>query len=110
MPLHAINTNQKLIGLVNRSAVSIHHFGNRALICPVAFILHERRPSWLIVGMRPRANRCHDVFRREPHVKSHRFKTHTEVKGWEKLMSVNRKRFRIEQALLGDAPIMMPAV
>src|SRR5437899_10284751 len=60
--------------------------------------------------MRPRANRCHDVFRREPHVKSHRFTTQAEVKGWEKLMSVNRKRFRIEQALLGDAPIGMPAV
>jgi hypothetical protein len=43
-PLHAINTNQNLIGLVNVSAVSIHHFGNRTLICPVAFILHERRP------------------------------------------------------------------
>mgnify|MGYP003508797877 CR=1 FL=1 len=25
-------------------------------------------------------------------------------------MSVNRKRFRIEQAILGDAPIVMPAV
>ena len=25
-------------------------------------------------------------------------------------MSVNRKRFRIEQALLGDAPIMMPGI
>src|SRR4029450_1981957 len=43
-PLRAINTNQNLIGLVNRSAVSIHHFGNRARICPVAFILHEPRP------------------------------------------------------------------
>jgi hypothetical protein len=43
-PLHAINTNQNLIGLVNRSGVSIHHPGNRARICPVAFILHERRP------------------------------------------------------------------
>ena len=60
--------------------------------------------------MQPRANRRHDAFRREPHVKSHRFKTQAEVKGWEKLMSVNRKRFRIEQALLGDAPIVMPAV
>jgi hypothetical protein len=30
--------------LVNGNGVSIHHFGNRALICPVAFILHERRP------------------------------------------------------------------
>ena len=42
-PPHAINTNQNLIGLVNRSAVSIHHIRDRALICPVAFILHERR-------------------------------------------------------------------
>ena len=25
-------------------------------------------------------------------------------------MSVNRKRFRIEQAILGDAPIVMPSV
>jgi hypothetical protein len=43
MPLHAINTDQNLIGLVNASAVSIHHFGNRARIWLVAFILHERR-------------------------------------------------------------------
>ncbi|WP_334446758.1 hypothetical protein [Bradyrhizobium sp. AZCC 1610] len=43
-PLHAINTNQNLIGLVNRSGVSIHHFGNGARICPVAFILRERAP------------------------------------------------------------------
>src|SRR6476620_6821385 len=41
-PLHAINTNQNLIGLVNGSAVAIHHPGNRARICPVAFILRER--------------------------------------------------------------------
>jgi hypothetical protein len=41
-PLHAINTNQNLIGLVNRSAVSIHHVSNRARIWPVAFILRER--------------------------------------------------------------------
>src|SRR5205085_3623013 len=62
-----------------------------------------------IVGMRPQAGRRHDVFRREPHVKSHCLE-HTRSKGWEKLMSVNRKRFRIEQAILGDAPIVMPAV
>jgi hypothetical protein len=43
-PLHAINTNQNLIGLVNASGVSIHHPGNRALICPLAFILRERAP------------------------------------------------------------------
>jgi hypothetical protein len=43
-PLHAINTNQNLIGLVNASTVSIHHPGNRALICPLAFILREREP------------------------------------------------------------------
>jgi hypothetical protein len=41
-PLHAINTNQNLIGLVNGSGVSIHHFGDCARICPVAFILRER--------------------------------------------------------------------
>jgi hypothetical protein len=75
MPLRANNTNQNLIGLVNGNAVSIHHFGKRARICPVAFILRERGSSWLIVGMRPRANRYHEAFRREPDVKSHRFKT-----------------------------------
>src|ERR1043166_7833619 len=32
------------------------------------------------------------------------------VLGWERTtMSVNRKRFRVEQAILGDAPMMMPA-
>jgi hypothetical protein len=41
-PLHAINTNQNLIGLVNGIGVSIHHLGNGALIWPVAFILRER--------------------------------------------------------------------
>jgi hypothetical protein len=43
-PLHAINTNQNLIGLVNRNAVSIHHVDNPARICTVAFILRERAP------------------------------------------------------------------
>src|SRR3954466_541228 len=43
-PLHATNTNQNLIGLVNRSAFSIHHVRSRARICPVAFILRERDP------------------------------------------------------------------
>jgi hypothetical protein len=42
-PLHAINTNENLIGLVNGNGVSIHHVANPALICPVAFILGERR-------------------------------------------------------------------
>jgi hypothetical protein len=40
-PLHAINTNQNLIGLVNRNRVSIHHPRNRARICLLAFILRE---------------------------------------------------------------------
>jgi hypothetical protein len=40
--LRANNTNQNLIGLVNGNGVSIHHVANRAWICPVAFILHER--------------------------------------------------------------------
>jgi chemotaxis protein CheZ len=31
-PLHAINTNENLIGLVNGNGVSIHHVANRALI------------------------------------------------------------------------------
>jgi hypothetical protein len=52
--LHAINTNQNLIGLVNRIGVSIHHVADRALICPVAFILRERAASWLIAGVRAR--------------------------------------------------------
>jgi hypothetical protein len=43
-PLHAINTNENLIGLVNGNGVSIHHVANGALICPVAFILGERGP------------------------------------------------------------------
>jgi hypothetical protein len=43
-PWHTINENQNLIGLVNRSGVSIHHFAKCALNSPTAFILHERRP------------------------------------------------------------------
>lgn len=49
----------------------------------------------------------HGAFPREPHVKSRRSTTR-KVKGWENLMSVNRKRFRIEQAIMGEAPISMP--
>src|SRR6476620_6932917 len=41
-PLHAINTNENLIGLVNRNGVSIHHVVKRARIFRVAFILNER--------------------------------------------------------------------
>jgi hypothetical protein len=40
--LHAINTNENLIGLVNRNGVSIHHVVKRARIFRVAFILNER--------------------------------------------------------------------
>jgi hypothetical protein len=40
--LHANNTNQNLIGLVNENRVSIHHVGHGARICPTAFILRER--------------------------------------------------------------------
>jgi len=43
-PLHAINTNENLIGLVNGNGVSIHHVADPALICPVAFILGECGP------------------------------------------------------------------
>ena len=40
-PLHAINKNQNLLGLVNETGVSIHHVGNRPWFCPVAFIFDE---------------------------------------------------------------------
>jgi hypothetical protein len=56
-PRHAINTNQNLIGLVNGNAVSIHHFGKRARIYPVAFILRERGPlmvnRWFAAAGKP---------------------------------------------------------
>jgi hypothetical protein len=42
--LHAINTDENLIGLVNGNAVSIHHVANRTRNCRVAFILNERAP------------------------------------------------------------------
>jgi hypothetical protein len=35
---------QNRIGLVNENGVSIHHVGNRAWNCEVAFILSERGP------------------------------------------------------------------
>jgi hypothetical protein len=40
--LHAITTNENLIGLVNENEVSIHHVVNRTRIYPVAFIFDER--------------------------------------------------------------------
>jgi chemotaxis protein CheZ len=102
--LHAINTNENLIGLVNGNGVSIHHVVNPALICPVAFILGERVAHmvnrWYAAFAKPNPT----MFPREPDVKSHRSKT-PEVKGREKLMSISRKRFRIEEAIMGDAPM-----
>ena len=59
--------------------------------------------------MRPRANLRHEVSGVNLTLNRIGLK-HPEVKGWEKLMSVNRKRFRIEQSLLGDEPVIMPAV
>jgi chemotaxis protein CheZ len=102
--LHAINTNENLIGLVNRNGVSIHHVVKRARIFRTAFILNECRAlmvnRWcagpLVVGS--------GVFPREPDVKSPWSRT-PEVKGWEKLMSVSRKRFRIEESFMGEMPI-----
>ena len=32
------------------------------------------------------------------------------MKGWEYIMTVSRKRFRIEQAIMGDAPMAGPVV
>src|SRR6266481_9511817 len=70
-PLHAINTNENLIGLVNRSGVSIHHVVKRARICPVAFILRERaplmvnrwcaQPAMLLASGVPACKRCSGV-------------------------------------------------
>jgi chemotaxis protein CheZ len=102
--LHAINTNENLIGLVNRNGVSIHHIVKRARIFRTAFILNECRAPmvnrWcagpVVVGS--------DVFPREPDVKSPWSRT-PEVKGWEKLMSVSRKRFRIEESFMGEMPV-----
>jgi hypothetical protein len=42
------------IGLVNSTAVSIHHVVNRARFRLVAFIFGERKGPWLIVGMQVR--------------------------------------------------------
>src|SRR5713226_8046837 len=43
------------------------------------------------------------MFRRELILKTRWSKT-SGVKGWDELMSVTRKRFRIEQAIMGDMP------
>jgi hypothetical protein len=65
--------------------------------------------TWLILGVR-RANEAVLLCSaREPHVKSHLPETHDGVKGWEYIMSVSRKRFRIEQAILGDVPMPVSA-
>jgi hypothetical protein len=50
-----VNKIQNRLGLVNGRAVSIHHDGSRARICPVAFILAKRRSAWLIAGVRDSA-------------------------------------------------------
>src|SRR3981081_617151 len=63
--------------------------------------------TWLILGVECAGDRPRKLFPREPHVKSHRSKT-TRVKGWEKLMSVSRKRFRIEEAIMGDVQLAAP--
>jgi hypothetical protein len=60
-PLHAINTNENLIGLVNGNGVSIHHVARHGLICPVAFILSERGPhmvnQWYAACAKTRSQR-----------------------------------------------------
>src|ERR1700712_1272415 len=56
--------------------------------------------AWLIVGVRRRIQ----DFRRELHVKSSLFKT-SGVKLRKYLMPVHRRRFRIEEAVVGDMPM-----
>jgi chemotaxis protein CheZ len=61
--------------------------------------------SWLIDGVRAAGyHAMHD--RREPHVKSHEFKTVTELRAGRNIMAVQRKRFRIEEAIGVDMPDM----
>ena len=91
------NKNQNPIGLVNRAAVSIRHVANRADLAVSVYFAST--PAHMV---NPRcAARCETRaakrLRREPRVKSHRPKT-CRVKGVEKLMSVSRKRFRVEEA------------
>src|SRR5204862_532682 len=66
--------------------------------------------TWLITGMRRADEPVALCSAREPHVKSHLPETHDGVKGWEYIMSVSRKRFRIEQAIMGDVPMSASAV
>jgi hypothetical protein len=78
--LHAINTNENLIGLVNRNGVSIHHVVNCDRISRLAFILGERGSRMVnrwcaAANFSPKRN-----VPREPHVKSRWSKT-CEVKG-----------------------------
>jgi hypothetical protein len=64
-PPHAINTNQNLIGLVNRNGVSIHHVANCAPFHPVAFIFGEQRLRMVNRWYAPSAPRLLDsVFKR----------------------------------------------
>ncbi|GCC49428.1 hypothetical protein chiPu_0033523, partial [Chiloscyllium punctatum] len=78
-------SNENRIGLVNGSAVSIHHVDNAARFCRVAFILRERRSVMV--------NRQTDC---------------SEGAGM-KIMSVKRKRFRVEQAM-GEVVMPEPEV
>jgi chemotaxis protein CheZ len=92
--------------LVNRTGVSIHHVANSARFCPVAFIFDEceRRMvnRWYAAAVRAMPD-----IAREPHVKSALPKT-SRVKVRNNLMPVHRRRFRIEQAVVGEMP--MPSV
>jgi chemotaxis protein CheZ len=108
--LHAITTNQKLIGLVNRNGVWIHHVANSAPFCPVAFIFDERGVAmvnrWCAFCFCTRSTRWKS-FRRELHVKSHLLKK-TKIAVRKILMPIHRRRFRVEQAATGDVP--MPVI
>src|SRR5689334_11192942 len=64
--------------------------------------------SWLIAPLRIRRFPRKRSSRREPRVKSHVITKGMELRGGRTTMSVNRKRFRVEQSILGGAPMEMP--
>src|ERR1700733_12716226 len=60
---------------------------------------------WYAASAKP----ANEVFPCEPDVKSPWSRTADVIGVGKKLMSVSRKRFRIEKAILGDAPIPVSA-
>jgi chemotaxis protein CheZ len=89
--------------LVNRNGFSIHHIANCAWFCPVAFIFGERRARMVnrwCVAAGPGCKTISDV---NPMLNRICVKL-DECKVRKNLMPIHRRRFRIEQAFVGDVP------